>query len=241
MSFLTARMVSVCIATYNGENYIYQQLESILKQIGDGDEVIISDDSSTDRTLEIITSFDDNRIKIFSNQKFKSPIFNFENALNHAQGDIIFLSDQDDIWHENKVEKMINSLQEADMAVCDCVFIDDNAEVIVESYFDIAKSSPGVIRNLRKNTYFGCCMAFRRKILKKALPFPKDIPMHDIWLGFVSDMFFKSVFLNEKLTYYRKHNNNASIASDVVSNLSLVTKLKFRINIIKYLPVLILR
>lgn len=234
-------MISVCIATYNGENYIYQQLESILKQIGDSDEVIISDDTSTDRTLDIVTSFDDKRIKIFRNQKFKSPIFNFENALNHAKGSIIFLSDQDDIWHENKVERMINALDEADMAVCDCVFIDDSGDVIVESYFELVKSSSGVIRNLRKNTYFGCCMAFKKDILKKALPFPKDIPMHDIWLGFVSDMFFKTVFLNEKLTYYRKHNNNASIASDVVSNLSLVTKLKFRVNIVKYLPALILR
>lgn len=241
MNFFNAKMVSVCIATYNGENYIYQQLESILKQIGDGDEIIISDDSSTDRTLEIIASFNDERIKIFGNQKFKNPIFNFENALNHAKGDIIFLSDQDDIWHEDKVEKMVNSLQEADMVVCDCVFVDNDGKVLIDSYFDLVNSSAGVIKNLRKNTYFGCCMAFKKEILKKALPFPKNIPMHDIWLGFVSDMFFKSVFLNEKLIYYRKHNNNASIASDVVSNLDLFTKLKFRVNVIRYLPALTLR
>lgn len=234
-------MISVCIATYNGENYIFEQLESILKQIGENDEVIISDDSSTDKTLEIVASFNDKRIRIFKNQKFKNPIFNFENALNHANGEVIFLSDQDDIWNEHKVVKMMNAIKNFDMVVCDCTFINNDGHVIIDSYFDIANSASGLLKNLRKNTYFGCCMAFRKRILKKALPFPKDIPMHDIWLGFVSDLFFRSFFLAEKLTYYRKHNNNVSIASDVISNIDLFTKLKFRVNIVKYLPTLILR
>lgn len=234
-------MISVCIATYNGEKYIFQQLESILSQIGDSDEIIISDDSSSDRTLEIVKSFEDQRIKIFENQTFKNPIFNFENALIHSKGEFIFLSDQDDIWQEQKVEKMLLSLQDADMVLSDCSFIDAENRVILDSYFKLVKSGPGVLRNLRKNSYFGCCMGFRRKILKKALPFPKDIPMHDIWLGFVSDLFFRVVFLDEKLTLYRKHSNNASIASDVVSNLNLYTKLKFRVNTVKYIPALILR
>lgn len=233
--------ISVCIATYNGEKYIQEQLDSILDQLGPADEVIISDDSSTDGTLSIVGSFNDKRIKIFANQTFRNPILNFENALKHAQGDIIFLSDQDDIWADQKVKKMVDAMTHADMVVCDCCFINDDNKVILDSYFALVKSRPGVLRNLRKNTYFGCCMAFKREILKKALPFPKDIPMHDIWLGFIGDLFYKPVFLNETLTNYRKHDNNVSIASDVVSNLGLITKLKFRLNILKYVPALMFR
>lgn len=228
--------ISVCMATYNGGQYIRQQIESILPQLSQNDELIISDDSSTDNTILVIESFQDKRIKLFKDQKFRNPITNFENALNQAKGEIIFLSDQDDIWNEDKVNKMVTALGSADMVVCDCSFINDEGKVLLDSYFDLVKSSPGVLRNLKKNTYFGCCMAFRKEILQKALPFPKDIPMHDIWLGFVSDLLYKSVFLKEPLTYYRKHSNNASIASDVVSNLSLSKKLKFRVNIVKYLP-----
>jgi len=234
-------MISVCIATYNGETYICEQLDSILSQISGDDEIIISDDSSTDRTVEIIESYDDSRIKLYRGQKYQSPIFNFENALRLAVGDYIFLSDQDDIWAVNKVTKMIQALQTADMVVCDCTFIDNEKKIIVPSYFAIVNSSPGLVRNLRKNTYFGCCMAFRKNILKKALPFPKDIPMHDIWLGFVSDLFYKSVFLDERLTFYRKHDTNASIASDIKSNISIMNKIKFRYNTIKHIFSLLLR
>ena len=229
------------MATFNGSAHIFEQLDSILKQIGISDEVIISDDSSTDSTIHIIKSFKDHRIKLFENQLYKNPIFNFENALSHAKGEMIFLSDQDDIWHENKVVSMLKALENADMVVCDCSFINDENIIILDSYFELVKSRPGLLRNLTKNSYFGCCMAFKSKVLKKALPFPKDIPMHDIWLGFISDLFYTPVFLPERLTYYRKHNNNASIASDVISNLSIYDKVRFRINTIKYIFTVILR
>lgn len=241
MDFFKSNKISVCIASYNGEKYIHEQLSSILKQLKKNDEVILSDDSSNDMTVSIVESFLDDRIKIFKDQKFRNPITNFENALKHANGDIIFLSDQDDVWADDKVIEMMDVLEKADMVVCDCSFIDNNGSVILDSYFNLVKSSAGLIRNLRKNTYFGCCMAFRKKVLNKALPFPKDIPMHDIWLGFVSDLFYNSVFLNKTLTYYRRHDNNASIASDVISNISLLKKAMFRYNIIKYLPRLIFR
>jgi glycosyltransferase involved in cell wall biosynthesis len=231
--------ISVCMATYNGEIYIYEQLMSIISQLKSSDEIIISDDSSTDRTIAIIESLNDIRIKIFPNQKFKNPIYNFENALKQATGEIIFLSDQDDIWHENKVVKMFGALNMADMVVCDCTIINDDKDVVLNSYFSVTNPRPGILKNLKKNGYLGCCMAFKKDVLKKALPFPKDIPMHDIWLGFICELFFRPVFLNESLTYYRKHSNNVSITSNVISHYGTFTKLKFRFNIVKYLPLLI--
>ena len=119
--------ISVCIATYNGEKYIKEQLSSILSQLEENDEVIISDDSSTDNTIQIVENFKDKRIRIFREQKFKSPIYNFENAISKATGDIIFLSDQDDIWHKAKVHKIKQYLSNEDIT---CIVT--NASIIDE-------------------------------------------------------------------------------------------------------------
>jgi glycosyltransferase involved in cell wall biosynthesis len=125
--------ISVCIATYNGEKYIRQQLGSILCQIGESDEIIISDDSSSDRTVEIIKTFDDKRIRLLENNRFHSPAYNFENALEKATGDIIFLSDQADIW----LEVMVGLLQQYDLVVSDCIIINENEDILQESFFKI--------------------------------------------------------------------------------------------------------
>ena len=95
--------ISVCMATHNGERYLHEQLASILSQLGEGDEVIISDDSSADGTVDIIRGFGDQRIHLLTGNTFFNPMHNLENALKHASGDIIALSDQDDVWLGNKV------------------------------------------------------------------------------------------------------------------------------------------
>ena len=96
-------MISVCMATFNGEHFIVQQLSSILKQLDSEDEIIISDDNSTDSTLEKIYEFSDPRIKVFINDLVAGVIGNFENALNHASNDLIFLAGQEAIWSDNNV------------------------------------------------------------------------------------------------------------------------------------------
>jgi hypothetical protein len=105
----------------------------------------------------------------------------------------------------------------------------------------VASSGKGVIKNIIKNTYFGCCMAFHKKILDVALPFPKDIPMHDSWLALVSDLFFDTYFIDKTLTLYRKHDTNTSTASSVKSKNSFLKKMSFRLNTIKYIPLLFYR
>src|ERR1700712_112451 len=123
-------MVSVCMATYNGENYIQAQLDSILKQIAAGDEVVISDDSSSDKTLDIIRSIPDPRIRLFAGNRFRDPIKNFQNCLKLASGDYIFLSDQDDVWLEGKYEKMTQLLLEYDLVISDSIIVDEKLEQI---------------------------------------------------------------------------------------------------------------
>lgn len=232
-------MISVCIATYNGEKYIKEQLDSILLQIGEKDEIIVSDDGSTDKTIEIISAYKDSRIKIFKNS-FKNLVLNFEFALKQAKGDFIFLSDQDDVWLPNKIERSIKYLTEFEVLVSDCKVVDKDLKVLNNSFFELNNSQNGLFSNLMRNSYLGCCLAFKKELLEKALPFPKDIPMHDIWLGVVAELFFKVKFLNEVLVLYRRHGNNESPTGEK-SPYNLTKKIQFRFGVIKYLPKLYLK
>jgi glycosyltransferase involved in cell wall biosynthesis len=232
--------VSVCIATYNGEKYIKDQLDSILDQLDDYDEVIISDDSSTDNTLNIIKSINDKRIKIFSNQKFKSPTYNFENAISQASGEVIFLADQDDVWMENKIMKVKEKLLFYDVVVTNCIIVDRDLNMINNSFYKFNNSGKGILKNIYKNSYLGCCLAFKKKTLELALPFPEKIPMHDIWLGFVFGLFYNTSFIVEPLVYYRRHGSNASSTGEK-SPYNFFKKILFRYYILKNLPKLICR
>jgi len=100
--------ISVAIATYNGEKFIQRQLQSILEQLDENAEIIISDDGSSDNTLTVIKNFNDKRITVLRNPE-KGLIKNFENALKHTTGNIIFLADQDDVWVKGKVTTMIKN------------------------------------------------------------------------------------------------------------------------------------
>ena len=131
-------MISVCMATFNGEKYLKEQIKSIIAQLDINDEIIISDDGSTDSTIEIINSFNDFRIKLYQNS-FKNLISNFEFTLNNASGDYIFLSDQDDIWLPNKVELCMKSLISADLVMTNCKLVDSNLEII---HFEILYQIP---------------------------------------------------------------------------------------------------
>jgi glycosyltransferase involved in cell wall biosynthesis len=219
------------MATCNGEKYILQQLGSILSQIGESDEIMISDDSSSDKTVEIIKSFDDKRIRLFENNLFNSPVYNFENALKKSTGDMIFLSDQDDIWMENKVKIMMALLQQYDVVVSDCLIVNEKEEIIHQSFFKDRGSGGGFVNNLIKNSYMGCCMAFNRKILDIALPFPENLPMHDMWIGMIGELYGSTYFIDEKLVKYRRHEKSSSPTSSP-SPYTIKDKVRLRLNLL---------
>lgn len=224
-------MISVCMATYNGEKYIKEQLDSILGQLGQEDELIISDDCSTDSTLDIIQGYKDSRIRLFSGYKHKSLIHNFENALRRAKGEYIFLSDQDDVWAHNKVECMLVYLRKFDCVVSDCFVTDGNLKVKQESFYELNHSRKNKFYNLFvSNPYLGCCMAFKGNVLRKCLPFPSNIPMHDIWIGNVAAFYFSTVFIEDRLIYFRRHGKNSSVTGGK-SRYSLVQKLGMRVRV----------
>lgn len=233
-------MISVCIPTYNGASYIVSQLESILGQLSSTDEVIISDGSSTDRTVEIIQTLNDPRIKIYTLTSEVNPytgIFhkiyqisrNVENALSQARGEYVFLSDQDDYWLPHKVATVMEQLQRSDMVIHNCTVTDPELKPVIKSYFTVTKPRPTLIGLLRKSSFMGCCMAFRRTVLDKALPFPQRIAVeHDAWIGICALKHADRIaILDEPLIYYRRHNNNASTCAEKSRN-PLWSKLKRR-------------
>ncbi|MBB6127048.1 glycosyltransferase family 2 protein [Mucilaginibacter lappiensis] len=228
--------VSVCMATYNGERYILQQVESILNQLDADDELIVSDDGSTDRTLDILNEFTDKRIKIFSNKNQKGPVGNFENAIRNSNGQYIFLADQDDVWFDTKIKVMVSYLQRYDVVNCDCKVVDDSLNVICPSYFQYISSGVGFIKNLKTNTYMGNCMAFKRNTLDVVLPFPKNIPNHDLWIGAVADLFYKPYFIPEVLGLHRRHDHNASNTFDIKLKTSFWQKINKRLILFSHLP-----
>jgi glycosyltransferase involved in cell wall biosynthesis len=232
--------ISVVMATYNGEKFIEAQLRSITNELKENSEIIISDNGSTDRTVEIINSFNDDRILLLTNNTTKGPIFNFENALKKATGDIIFLSDQDDIWLPGKVEICKKYLSRYYLVVTDGKVVNEDLIVLSDSLFQIYNSGKGLFKNLVRNSFIGCCMVFRKEILQLVLPFPKKIPMHDIWLGFVAQMFYSVHFLNNKLVLHRRHTTNASATFDK-SKFSFFKKIELRINLLRYVPLLLKR
>ena len=208
--------ISVCIATYNGENYIKEQLDSILSQLGKHDEVIISDDGSTDRTLEIVEMINDSRIKIY-HSSFRNVILNFENALGKATGDIIFLSDQDDIWYPNKVAEVVKLLESHDLVFSNLSVFSDDLSVNYP-LFDVRKSYDNLVNNFIKNHCVGATMAFKSKLLKYILPIPKGIEMHDIWIYFISSIYGKTCYYKNPLVYYRRHDSNVSNTGEKTNN-----------------------
>lgn len=229
------KKISVCIATYNGEKYIKEQIDSILVQLSVNDELIVSDDNSTDRTVDVIKRISDSRIKIFFNTE-KGYTSNFENALKQVTGDIVFLSDQDDVWAKNKVEVCMEALEYYDLVVSDCEIINARNEVISDSYFRLRGVKRTRFGNLVTFTYLGCCLAFKSEILEKALPFPlnRSFCTHDNWLFLVGSFFFKHKVLNEKLIYYRRHDGNVSTGG-LISKTSLSFKIKYRIYLCYFL------
>jgi glycosyltransferase involved in cell wall biosynthesis len=228
------------MATHNGEKYIKEQLDSVLCQLGKDDEIIISDDDSTDSTVAIVTGYKDSRITVYRNVKRKGVTGNFENALIHAGGDYIFLSDQDDVWKENKVRVCVEKLNDCDVVVSDCTVVDDGLQVIAPSFFEKNNTRKGLVQNLYHNSYMGCCMAFRRTLLQRSLPFPKHIPVHDVWIGFVAGLFYTTRFIPHALVLYRRHGNNSTPTSQP-SHYRVWKKITFRWNLLRYIPLLLVR
>lgn len=228
-------MISVALASYNGEKYIKEQIDSILAGLGENDEIIVSDDGSQDGTADIIRGFGDSRIKLIDGPR-NGLVKNFENAVKHCSGDIIFLCDQDDVWYEDKVKKVCETFARTDHILIehDARVTDDSGNVLFPSFFAHRRVRTGVLKNMIRNTYHGCLIAFRAELKDEIIPFPEKGCLHDQWIGLVAEMNGTTIFLDEILMDYRRHGNNASSFEHLPVTRQIKDRIALTGNVMRY-------
>lgn len=220
--------ISVALAAYKGERYIAEQLNSILCQLGENDEIIVSDDFPAGKTREAVAGIHDKRIRYIEGPG-KGVVRNFENALNACTGDVIFLSDQDDVWMPDKVQKVLAEIRNgADLVLHDAAVTDGSLNITDPSFFAVHGSNASFAKNLIRNSFVGCCMAFTRKVMADSLPFPNELPMHDWWIALAAmKKGYKTVLLPESLIKWRRHGENVTGGKT-----STVQKIKWRLKML---------
>ncbi len=225
-------IISVCIATYQGSRYVASQLRSILDQLSPEDEIVITDDASTDGTCAEILSLWDPRISLTSSHVNRGILHSFEASISRAKGDIIFLSDQDDLWLPLKVETVLATFAkdpEVMLTASDATLIDEQGKTLSGSYYKIRGCfRDGLVSTILVCRFLGCTMAFRSQLLKRALPFPRSpLIHHDLWLGCVNKLVHgKTQFISEPLVAYRRHS-----ACATAPRMSLARRLRVRFHL----------
>jgi glycosyltransferase involved in cell wall biosynthesis len=224
--------ISVCIATYNGAHFIKEQIDSIIAQLEEQDEVIIIDDCSKDNTFVILKSFSDSRLKILKNDSNIGVNSTFEKAIILAKNDIIFMSDQDDIWIEGRYALLKNSIIKNNclLVSANSQFINNTGKPILVKMASLSsKNSLRYCKNIfdiftGTAGYYGCTMVFDKKLREVILPFPKIIESHDLWIAKAANILKSNQHLDTPTLNRRIHGNNASVIKR-----STLLKLKSRI------------
>ena len=231
------KKIDILMATYNGEKYLSEQIESIISQTYTEWNLLVRDDGSSDNTCVILTEYEkkDSRIKIIKDNKGNlGTVKNFEELLHNSNSEFIMFSDQDDVWKKDKIEIMMKYIENSDLIISDAIITNEDLELQYESLFSVVNSRNGIVKNIIKNTYYGCCMLFKKRILDKVLPIPENKEIgHDLWIGLISEKYYKVKFINEKLLYFRRHSSNMTTINK--SKRSIKTKIIGRYIILKEL------
>lgn len=213
--------ISVCLACYNGDKFILEQLNSILAQLEISDEVIIVDDCSTDNSFKTILNLNDQRIKLVKNDSNLGVNRSFERAIELANNQVIVLSDQDDIWINGRLKLILSTLDNNQGALLagNAIYIDNNGLETEPLIGNLKKcDSKKSILNLFKifsgtAPYYGCTMAFSKDLRSLILPFPIIIESHDLWIAKCAIIINRIVHIEEPILYRRIHGGNASVIS----------------------------
>ena len=210
----------ILLASYNGEKYIKEQLDSIINQTYKNWELIIRDDGSKDETMTILNKYEkkDERIKILRDDKGNLGFLkNFEELLFNAKEEFVLFSDQDDFWLKNKLEKFVEKIRDLDEKVlskpllihCNSLVCDDKLEIIKEEFIDSK-----IAKKTNSNIYFfeyivqGSTSMVNKKMIKESLPFLKNVTLHDRYFHLLSQFLGTRVFIDESLVKYRQHERN---------------------------------
>lgn len=224
------QQIDILLATYNGEKYLKEQIESILNQTYKNFRLIISDDCSKDSTREIIKEYEqkDKRIISYFQNENLGYIKNFEFLLTKVENTIYMLSDQDDFWLPEKIEKTYEKLkyENADLVFTDLEVVDQNLNTVFKSFNDymlltrkIKKYYNRYIMQYLYNCITGCTIMSKKKFIPQILPLPNESKnvVHDLWIGLVVSLNGKIAYLDEKTIKYRQHGSN-QIGTDKISH-----------------------
>lgn len=212
--------VDILLATYNGEKYLKEQLDSILNQTYLNFRLLISDDCSTDNTKKILEEYrkNDNRIELYYQKENLGVIKNFEFLLKKVENNYYMFADQDDIWKKNKIEKSIKKIQDenCDLVYSDLEVVDENLNIKYESYWKLK----GFYKKIKKYNNFeslylnnfitGCTIISKKELINKVLPLPNisKYVLHDYWLALIISQYGKISYIEEPLIKYRQHKSN---------------------------------
>jgi len=218
--------IDILMATYNGEKYLEEQIDSIINQTYRNWNLLIRDDGSEDETLKIIENYEkkDNRIKSIKDNKGNLGIVkNFEELLKSSNSELIMFSDQDDIWIENKLEKYIeitNSLGKKQFLIhSDAILCDINKNILKKTFISKRALKTG-LENIFFNYFVqGATVLITKELKEFILPFPDEVYLHDRYIHLMTELFFERIFINESLLYYRQHANNQVGATNTLKEL----------------------
>lgn len=211
---MTMPLVTIAIATYNGARYLEEQLETIYRQTWPNLEVVASDDASTDDTVEILTRFGRERgLRYAVNAERVGLVRNFERAMRMGRGELVALSDQDDVWKTEKIATLVEHLGDATLIYGNCQDVLDvdgkrrNADELDPIYRFMREYGSGNPTRflLAENWVVSHTMLFRRELLDHALPIPPSQPFHDAWLALVASLLGGIRYLDRRLQIYRQH------------------------------------
>lgn len=206
---IDGKILTVCLATYNGEAFLHEQIDSILLQLEPNDQLIVSDDGSSDGTLSILQSYGD-RLTIISTARIGGVVQNFSRVLAVATGDYIALADQDDVWLPGRIDMIRAALASHDLVQLNGEVVDSHLAPKNMTVFQSVNVRPGLLQNFLKNSFVGCNMAFRREVKDFIMPMPKNIPWHDWYIGLAAEAFFEVKRIDTISMLYRRHGDNFS-------------------------------
>ncbi len=222
-------LVSIVLATYNGERFLSQLLDSVLNQDYPNIEIIATDDASTDNTFVILQEYANKygNVKIFQNEKNIGPNKTFEKSMLLSNAEYIAIADQDDIWYPNKITILMNEFKGTTIVYHDSELIDEEGKKIGKKISDLKQliNFDNCLQYSIGNSAPGHTMLFRSSLFKKCLPFPSRVT-YDLWLGFNATFENGLKYVDRVLVQYRQHQNNVYGAIKV-KNATRFNKSKF--------------
>lgn len=223
--------VFIVLATYNGVEYIAQQLDSLLEQSSPC-HIYIFDDGSTDGTVELIQAnyLQYGNLHLSVNKTRLGYVKNFEQGVKHVYelgAQYLALCDQDDIWHPRRIEKMVKLIAKKNstptLVYNDLQMMDTNRQILHPSYLQYrgytnrSNLRHSLATTLGQNGVMGNSSLINRALVKRILPFPEDLHSHDYWISLVAQLCGQCIFIPEPLVSYRIHSSNASNSTQALA------------------------